>query len=37
MELIKVADALVEKIKRDFANDISLVALCGSYILRLTV
>lgn len=32
MELIKVAEALVEKIRKDYRNDISIVALCGSYV-----
>jgi len=29
---MKVADLLVEKIKKDYRDDISIVALCGSYI-----
>ncbi len=32
MELIKVANMLIEKIKKDYHNDVSIVALCGSYI-----
>ena len=32
MDLIKVADLLIDKIKRDYKNDIAIVALCGSYI-----
>lgn len=32
MELIKVAEAFIEKIRKDYPNDISIVALCGSYV-----
>lgn len=32
MDRIKVAEALVDKIKREYADDISIVALCGSYV-----
>jgi len=32
MDLIKVADLLIGKIKRDYINDVAIVALCGSYI-----
>lgn len=32
MELIKVAETFIEKIKKDYPNDISIVALCGSYV-----
>lgn len=32
MELIKVAEAFIEKIRKDYPDDISIVALCGSYV-----
>ena len=32
MELIKIADLLVDKIKTSYKDDIAIVALCGSYI-----
>jgi hypothetical protein len=32
MELMKVVDLLVDKIKREYKDDIAIVALCGSYI-----
>lgn len=32
MELIKVAETLIEKIKADYPEDVALVVLCGSYL-----
>lgn len=32
MELMEVANLLIDKIKKDYKDDIAIVALCGSYI-----
>lgn len=32
MDRIRVAEAFIDKIKREYADDISIVALCGSYV-----
>jgi len=32
MDLMRIANILVEKIKRDYADDIAVMCLCGSYV-----
>ncbi|WP_312654519.1 hypothetical protein [Proteiniclasticum sp.] len=36
MKLMKIADAFIEKIRKDYADDISLVAVMGSYVFNET-
>jgi len=32
MDLVNIADILIKKIKRDYADDISVMCICGSYV-----